>query len=117
MVKNFKTLDIWSRSRVLVKEVYSILESFPKSENYGLISQLKRAVISVPSNISEGCGRRTLKDLSHFLDVAIGSLCEVETQLYLAYDLGFISQSKMEELVNETTQIRKMITGFQNSLS
>ena len=100
----------------MVKDVYSMLEAFPRSETYGLTSQLKRSVISVPSNISEGCGRRTIKDLSHFLDVAEGSLCEVETQLYLACDLGFINQSKTKRLINETTQIRKMIAGFQNSL-
>ena len=117
MVKNFKSLEIWQRSRRFVKTIYLLLESFPGDEKYGLVSQLKRASISVPSNISEGCGRRTNKDLSRFLDIAVGSLCEIETQIYLAIDLAFISNEQSMEILNETKEIRKMIIGFQNTLS
>lgn len=117
MVKNFKSLEIWKRSRVLVKDVYLILEKFPDSEKFGLTSQIKRSAISVSSNIAEGCGRRTYKDLSRFLDIAIGSLCEIETQIYLAQDLAFISIEQTKEVLSETIEIRKMILGFQKSLT
>ena len=116
MIADFKKLEIWKRSRLLVKSVYIILKLFSETEKFGLVSQLKRAVISVPSNISEGCGRRTNKDLSRFLDIAVGSLCEIETQLYLAQDLSFISNEQTDIILNETIEIRKMIIGFQNTL-
>jgi four helix bundle protein len=117
MVKNFKSLEIWQRSRRLVKTVYMLLELFPSDEKFGLVSQLKRASISVPSNIAEGCGRRTNKDLSRFLDISVGSLCEIETQIYLALDLTFISNEQSIEILKETIEIRKMIIGFQNTLA
>lgn len=116
MIADFKKLEIWKRSRLLVKRVYIILKNFPETEKFGLVSQLKRAVISVPSNISEGCGRRTNKDLSRFLDIAVGSFCEIETQIYLAQDLSFISNEQTDIILNETIEIRKMIIGFQNTL-
>ncbi len=117
MVADFRKLEIWKRSRILVKQVYyETIENFPSSEKFGLSSQLKRAVISVPSNIAEGCGRNTNKDLSRFLDIANGSLCELETQICLANDLKFLSTENMDEILNETIQIRKMIVGFQNTL-
>ena len=96
--------------------VYLILEDFPSSEKFGLSSQLKRSAISVPSNIAEGCGRSTNKDLNRFLNIANGSLCEMETQICLANDLDFISKAEMDNILNETIQIRKMIVGFQNTL-
>jgi four helix bundle protein len=98
MLADFRKLEIWKKSRVLVKNVYLVLEDFPKTEIYGLVSQLKRCAISVPSNIAEGCGRRTNKDLNRFLDIANGSLCELETQICLANDLDFITIQKMEEI-------------------
>ena len=116
MITDFRKLDIWKRSRKLVNHIYLILEEFPNPEKFGLTSQVKRSVISVPSNISEGCGRRTNKDLGRFLDISIGSLCELETQLCLAHDLDYISTEQMDDLLNETIQIRKMIIGFQNTL-
>lgn len=116
MVRNFKTLDIWKRSRTYVKTIYLTTAKFPGTEKFGLTSQLNRASISVPSNIAEGCGRKTEKDLSRFLDIAIGSTCEIETQIYLAYDLEFISNEAMDKLLDEITQIRKMIIGYQKTL-
>ena len=116
MIRNFKSLKIWQRSRVLVKTVYLVASSFPKEEKFGLISQLNRAAVSIPSNIAEGCGRGTIKSLSNFLDIAIGSACEVETQIYLASDLNFIDTKKMEFLTDEIGQIRRMIIGYQKTL-
>ena len=116
MRKNFKTLRIWQRSRALVKEIYTLAENFPSDERYGLTKQIKRCSISIPSNISEGCGRRTDKGLNHFLDIAIGSLCELETQPYLCLDLHLTQESITFKLVDEIIQIRKMIISFQKSL-
>lgn len=116
MIKNFKTLDIWKQSRELVKNVYLEVETFPSEEKFGLISQMKRAAISIPSNIAEGCGRNGKKELQYFLNISIGSNCELETQFYLANDLGFISDERLLFFVDQLTQIRKMTLGFIKSL-
>ena len=115
MKHNFKNLDIWQRSRQFVKEIYLITKSFPSEERYGLISQIRKAAVSMPSNIAEGCGRSTKPQLIHFLDIAIASSCEVETQLYLSYDLEYVNQSEMKRLTDEVTQIRRMTIRFQNT--
>lgn len=107
MVKNFKNLEIWKRSRAFVKEVYLMTSQLPDSEKFGLVAQLNRAAVSIPSNIAEGCGRGTSKNLSYFLDIAVGSACEIETQIYLAYDLDYIDIYKMESSNNEIEEIRK----------
>ncbi len=117
MIRNFKNLDIWKRSRHFVKTLYIVTNNFPSSEKFGLVSQLRRAAVSVPSNIAEGCGRKTEKALSNFLDNAIGSNCEVETQLFLAFDLKMIDKQTMSNLSDEITQIRKMIIGYQKTLN
>lgn len=116
MIKNFKTLEIWKRSRKLTKEIYLLTESLPVTERFGLSSQMKRASISVPSNIAEGCGRTSRQQLSYFLDIAVGSICELETQIYLSCDLQYIPEKSIHPLIDEITQIRKMIVSYQNSL-
>ena len=116
MIKNFKNLDIWKRSCRLVKKIYKATKELPKEEAYGLTSQIRRAAVSVPSNIAEGCGRKTIPDLSRFLDMSIGSLCELETQLYLSHDLEFLKMKIMQDLVDEIGQIRRMIIAYQNKL-
>ena len=116
MVRNFKTLNIWKRSRALVSTIYELTTSFPDDKKFGLTSQIRRASVSVPSNIAEGCGRGTEKDLSRFLDISIGSLCEVETQLYIASDLNFLEKEQIAPLIDETTQIRKMMLGYKGTL-
>jgi len=117
MRHNFLNLEIWKRSRHLVKRIYIISKRFPNEEKFGLTSQLRRAAISVPSNISEGCGRGSDPQLIHFLDVAIASLCELETQIYLSYDLEFLPSDLTKELISEITQIRRMTMGFQGGLN
>jgi len=91
-MKSFTELDVWQKSRELVKLVYQITLLFPKEEIYGLTNQLRRSVVSVPSNIAEGNGRQSNKETMHFLYIAKGSLYEVETQLYLSNDLEYISE-------------------------
>lgn len=113
MKHNFKKLEIWIRSRNLVKEIYQLTQKYPKAELYGLTSQLRRAAVSVPSNIAEGCGRSTNRQLYHFLDISIGSICEVETQLYLSFDITYIQETELNRLVKEVTEIRRMLLKFQ----
>lgn len=116
MTHNFLNLEVWKRSRALVKDIYQATETFPSEEKFGLISQLRRSAVSVPSNIAEGCGRGTTPQFVHFLDIAIGSLCELETQIYLSYDLAFIKKEVMTNLLEEITIIRKMTLRFRASL-
>jgi four helix bundle protein len=116
LIRNFNNLKIWNRSRAFVKKTYTLTKDFPKEELVGLTSQLKRADISVPSNIAEGCGKGTEKDLNRFLDIAISSSCEIETQLYLAIDLDFINQKVMELMTDEIKQIRKMMIAYQRTV-
>ncbi|MEM8523421.1 MAG: four helix bundle protein [Bacteroidota bacterium] len=105
---NFKELKVWQKSKTLVKEIYVLTRKFPNDERFGLTNQLRRASVSVPSNIAEGCGRGTDKQLIHFLNIAIGSLCEIETQLMLSFDLGFIEEKELKILISEVYQIQKM---------
>lgn len=114
MKHNFKKLEIWKRSRALVKEIYLLSKRFPKNELYGLTSQIRRATVSMPSNIAEGVSRSTNAQIIHFLDISIASSCEVETQLYLSFDLEYIFESDLNRLVDEISQIRRMTMNFQN---
>lgn len=116
MLKNFENLEIRHRSRTLVKEIYLLTEKLPSIEKYGLISQIRRAAVSVPSNIAEGCGRNHTKELIQFLHIAIGSLCEIETQLFLIVDLDLISVDEVEVIRNEAVIIRKMILSYIKTL-
>ncbi len=116
MISDFHKLEIWKRSRELVVGRYKITNSFPSDEKFGLISQMRRAAVCVPSNIAEGAGRRYVKEYQQFLQIAIGSLCELETQIYLAQDLGFIAIINSRDALNECIAIRKMIRSFSNSV-
>ena len=110
----FKNLDAYRESKNLVKMVYGLLRQFPKEEQYALCDQLRRAVISVPSNIAEGSGRTSAKDQAHFIEMAYGSLMEVECQIDIAYDLSYISQdslNKVEELIDV---VAALLSGLRN---
>jgi four helix bundle protein len=97
--------------------VYQLVKSFPQEELYALSSQLKRAAVSIPSNIAEGYGRNTDKSFSHFLDISRGSLFEIETQLLLANELGFVkNQNLYKEILNQIEEESKMINGFSKTL-
>jgi len=109
---NYKNLDVWKESRKLVSIVYLLTKEFPVDEKFGLTSQIKRASISIPSNIAEGLGRNSKKETRQFCFIAKGSLYEVETQLYLALDLGFIQEKQIEEVLTQLTTVRKLIIGF-----
>ena len=113
---NFRELRIWQRSIDLAEAIYKITADFPKEEKYGLISQLRRCCVSVPSNISEGAGRSTNKQFKYFLEISMGSCNELQTQLELSFRFNFISKEILDKLNDEILQILKMILIFYNSL-
>ena len=115
-MRDFHNLLIWKRSHQLTLDIYKVSQSFPKEELFGLTSQIRRAVSSVPTNIAEGCGRNSNKDFAHFLQIAIGSASEVEYELLLAHDLQYINKDEYERLINETVAIRKMIIKYRAEL-
>ncbi len=110
-MRDFKKLDIWYEAHQLVLKVYKETHSFPKEEVYGLISQLRRSVVSIPNNIAEGCGRKSKKDLYNFLNISMGSSSEVEYLLLLAYDLNYL-QKEYSELNRSLMKLRKMLNVF-----
>ncbi len=116
MKHNFKELIAWQKARAIVKHTYLLTQKFPAEERFGLTQQIRRAAVSVPSNIAEGSGRGTNADFSHFLDVAYGSACEVETQLYLSLDLDFILQNEFDVINSMLQDVQKLICNFQKSL-
>ncbi len=113
---NFKELKVWQLSRNLVKDVYEISAEFPATEKYGLVSQLRRCVVSVPTNIAEGAGRNTDKDFAQFLNISLGPAYELETLLILAFDVKLIGNEKLVVTSNKISEIQKMIHGLIKTL-
>lgn len=112
-IKSYKDLLIWQKGITIVKLIYQIVKTFPQDEIYSLSSQIKRASVSIPSNIAEGYGRNTDKSFSHFLNIARGSLFEIETQLIIAKELGFITDDKLfQEILIQIEEESKMINSF-----
>src|SRR5271157_1072670 len=109
MNKSYRDLVAWQKAMDLVTAVYQITASFPKEELYGLTSQLRRAAVSVPSNIAEGQGRKSKPEFRHFLHNAAGSLMEVETQVTIATVLGYLRQDKEAELLSRTNELGRII--------
>lgn len=112
----FKELKVWQKGRALVKGIYLGTHKFPKDELFGITSQLRRAAVSIPANIAEGCGRDSDKELSRFLDIANGSAFELETLVILCLDLDYLSQEQFENLDAKLNEIQKMIFGLKHSL-
>ncbi|MCB1229495.1 MAG: four helix bundle protein [Verrucomicrobiae bacterium] len=115
-MKNFRDLQIWNRSHGLTLDIYRITKSFPGTETYGLVSQMRRSASSIPTNIAEGCGRNTERDFARFLDTAMGSASELEYQLILACDLNYIPQEIFETTLTELTEIKRMLNAFIQKL-
>ncbi len=116
-MRDFKKLEVWKRDIVFGKLVYDATKEFPREEVYGLTSQLRRAVTSISSNIAEGCGRRTKKDFVYFLYNAMGSVREVESQLYIAKELGYLEDDNLKRLTNEIEYVARMLAGFIKYIS
>lgn len=115
-MKPHKNLDAWKKSFSFVKAVYVVTEKFPTDERFGLISQIRRSAVSVPSNISEGAGRKSKKEFINFLSIALGSLSELDTQILLSKELGFIDPITCNDLISELDIIGKLIYGLMKSL-
>ena len=116
-VKNFKDLEIWKRSIKLVENIYATTQNFPKEEIYGLASQLRRAAVSVPSNIAEGFSRASNREYEQFLHVSRGSCAEIITQIIISRNLNYMEGSKAEILLNETEEISKMTMSLIKKLT
>lgn len=111
-MKNFRNLNVWQKSRSLNLRIYRITESFPSKERYRLTDQMCRAAISIPSNIAEGCGRRSDLEVAHFFTIAKGSASELECQLVLASDLRYLDESEFQDIQRHVEEIQKMLSAF-----
>ena len=111
---SYKNLDAYKESKKLVKMVYGWLKAFPKEENYALCDQLRRAVISVPTNIAEGSGRTSSKDLAHFFEMSFGSLMEVDCQLDIAHDLGYITDDDALSAEKQIRVVASLLSGLRS---
>lgn len=112
----FKELKVWQKSMVLVSKIYLKSHDFPKDEMYGLTSQIRRSSISIASNIAEGCGRKTNSDFNNFLGIALGSSFELETQLIISKNLGFMKDDGFNQLEKEIQHIQNMIIKLQSTI-
>ena len=117
MSESYKDLLVWKKSMVLVTEIYRQSLEFPKQETYGLTSQLRRSAISIPSNIAEGKGRRSASEFHQFLGNARGSLLELETQIQIAENLGYLNSAKSGDLARKTSELGKMLNGLMEAIA
>ena len=108
-MNNYKELIVWQKSIMLVKSIYNVSSQLPSDEKFGLISQIRRCAVSIPSNIAEGAGRTSNKEFAHFLEIAYGSSFELETQLLLCVDLNFLPKDIVELIITELQEIQKII--------
>lgn len=113
---NFRKLTIWLDAIVLAKEVYSTISTYLKAEKYGLVSQINRCCVSVPSNIAEGSSRTSNKEFSHFIKISLGSLFELETQLILSSEFGIINTETLECLTTQIVSLQKRLSRFLKTL-
>lgn len=111
--RGHRGLVAWQKAMELVTEIYRVTRDFPKDELYGLVSQLRRAAVSVPSNLAEGYGRNSRKEFHQFVGVARGSLAEVETQIEIAKNLHYVSQESCSELLSRVDEVGRVLTGLR----
>jgi four helix bundle protein len=115
-IQSYRELTVWQKAMDFVVECYRSCERFPRIEQYGLCSQLRRATVSIPSNIAEGQGRHSTKEFLHHLSIAYGSLMECETHVQIAQRLGYIAQSYEQSLLQQAEEIGRMLNGLMGSL-
>jgi len=114
---NFKELKVWQKGRKFVKDIYLLTRNFPQEELFVLTSQMRRAAISIPSNIAEGSGRGSDKDFARFIDIATGSSFELESQLYVASDLEYFSEEDLDYYLDKIQELQKMLFHFKKHLN
>ena len=110
----YQDLEVWKQARALVSNIYNLTKAFPKDEQFGLTNQLRRAAVSIPSNIAEGCGRNHFKDSIQFFFISRGSLYEAETQVLIAVYLGFINEAEGESIIEKIQSCKRLLNGFIN---
>ncbi|HET8864070.1 MAG TPA: four helix bundle protein [Gracilimonas sp.] len=116
-MRDFRKLLVWQKSHQLTMAIYKSTTFYPKEEMYGLTNQMRRSASSVPSNIAEGCGRNTQSQLAYFLNIGMGSASELEYQLILSKDLGFINDQIFKEQTNQVTEVKRMLTSLHQKVS
>ncbi len=116
-MNNFRDLDVWDKAVELATNIYDKTENFPKTEQYGLTSQIRRSAVSISSNIAEGAGRESKKEFKHFLNISTGSCYELETQLKISKNLEFLDEEKYNEFRKRLIEIQKMIYALRQSLT
>ena len=114
--RNYQDLTAWQEAMALVEQVYQVTRAFPKEEQFCLVTQIRRASISIPSNIAEGQGRRAVREFARFLHIAHGSLREVETQILIAQRLNYVDENTTAGIIEQTSRIGRLITGLIKSL-
>lgn len=113
---NFKNLEVWKKSVHFATLIYKFTSSFPKNETYGLTSQIRRSAVSISSNIAEGAGRESNKEFRYFLNISYGSSCELETQILIAKNLGFLAPDDYDTAHDKLTEIQKMLYSLRNKI-
>lgn len=116
MLRNFKELKVWQKSYQLCLDLYKITKDFPNEEKYGLTSQMRRAAISIPANIAEGYGRKTIPDYVRCLYIAYGSTCELETQTLLSGDLDYLNENNQNSILEKIKEVERMLMALIKSL-
>ena len=116
-MRDFKQLKVWQKAHQLVLQIYRHTRSFPVDERFGLTAHLVKSAVSIPSNIAEGCGRDTDKELARFLSIATGSASETEYQILLAKDLGYVDQQEYQDLHGLVNEVKRMLHAFIQTLS
>ncbi len=111
-MNNFRELKVWQKARLITKDIYFLVTKFPVDERYALVSQVKRATVSISANIAEGSGRNTKADFAKFLDISLGSCYEVESHLIISSDLGFVNESALNEILPKIQEVEKMLIGL-----
>ena len=117
MIKSYQDLNAWQKSMEAAKDIYSLTSKFPSDERFGLISQIRRSAVSIPSNIAEGHARKSRLEFRQFISIALGSLAELETQLILSHRLEFVLKEETEAIMGKLDDIGKMLRGLNKSLA
>jgi len=111
-MKDFREMQVWNKGHKLALEIYKLTAGFPREEVFGLSSQIRRAAVSIPTNIAEGCGRGNPKELKQFLKISMGSASEVEYQILLSYELCYMDRKKYDSLKSDIQEVKKMLSSY-----
>ncbi len=116
-IRTFRDLMVWQKAVLFVTEIYRVTKDFPREEQFGLVSQMRRSSISIPSNIAEGYGRKSTGDYLRFLQIAMGSIFEIQTQLQIAVNLQYVNAGCFTEMFDESREIERMLSSLLNRLN